>query len=50
MSNLDQILLVKIATYIGFCVYRRSYLIWSPVIVVPQYSAGARQATIPALL
>ena len=26
-------MLVKIAKYIGFCVYRRSYLLWSPVIV-----------------
>ena len=30
----DQILLVKIAKYIVFCVYRRSYLLWSPVIGV----------------
>ena len=27
-------MLLKIDTCIGFCVYRRSYLIWSPVIVV----------------
>ena len=26
-------MLVKIAKYTGFCVYRRPYLIWSPVIV-----------------
>ena len=26
------LLLVKIGNYIGFCVYRRSYLLWSPVI------------------
>ena len=26
-------MLVKIGEYIGFCVYRRSYLLWSPVIV-----------------
>ena len=26
-------MLIKIAIYIGFCAYRRSYLIWSPVIV-----------------
>ena len=26
--------MVKIAKYRGFCVYRRSYLIWSPVIGV----------------
>ena len=26
--------MVKIAKYIGFCVYRRSYLIWSPVILL----------------
>ena len=26
-------LLVKVVKYIGFCVYRRSYLLWSPVIV-----------------
>ena len=30
--NKDQILLVKIGKYIGFCVYRRSYLLWFPVI------------------
>ena len=29
----NQILLVKKAIYIGFCMQRRSYLIWSPVIV-----------------
>ena len=31
----DQILLVKIAIYVyqvGFCVYRRSYFMWPPVI------------------
>ena len=28
------LLIVKIAKYIGFCVYRRSYLIWSPVILI----------------
>ena len=27
-------MLVKIAKYLGFCVYRRSYLLWPPVIVV----------------
>ena len=32
-SKQDQILLVKKAEYIGFCVYRRSYLIWSRVLV-----------------
>ena len=32
----DQILLVKIGKYIGFCVYRRSYLLWSPVIAVKE--------------
>ena len=26
-------MLVKIGKYIGFCVYRRSYLLWSPVIL-----------------
>ena len=31
-SKYDQILSVKIAKYIGFCVYHRSYLLWSPVI------------------
>ena len=31
-SKQDQILLVKIGKYIGFCLYRRSYLLWSPVI------------------
>ena len=30
-------LLVKIAEYIGFCVYRRSYSIWSPVTVGLHY-------------
>ena len=30
-SKQDEILLVKIAKYIGFRLYRRSYLIWSPV-------------------
>ena len=25
-------LLAEIGKYIGFCVYRRSYLIWSPVV------------------
>ena len=33
-SKQDQILLVKIVKYIGFRVYRRSYLLWSPAIVV----------------
>ena len=28
----DHILFVKIGTCIVFCVYRRSYLLWSPVI------------------
>jgi len=32
-STWDQILLVKIGKCIGFCVYRRSYLLWSPIIV-----------------
>ena len=31
-SKLDQILFVKTTKYKGFCVYRRSYLLWSPVI------------------
>ena len=26
--------MVKIAKYKGFCVYRRSYLIWPPVILI----------------
>ena len=30
-SKWDQILLVKIHEYIGFCVHRRSYLLGSPV-------------------
>ena len=29
----NQIVLVKMEEYIGFCVHRRSYLLWSPVIV-----------------
>ena len=28
----DQILLAKVAKYIGFCLYRRSYSKWSPAI------------------
>ena len=32
-SKQDQMLLVKIDKYIGFSVYCRSYLLWSPVIV-----------------
>ena len=31
-SESDLILFVNVAKYIGFCVYRGSYLIWSPVI------------------
>ena len=31
-SKYDLILLVKLAKYTGFRVYRRSYLIWSPVL------------------
>ena len=27
-------MLVKIGKYIGFCVYRRSYLLWPPEVVV----------------
>ena len=40
--------LVKIGKHIGFCVYRRSYLLWSHVIVVPatvrafQFSVASR--------
>ena len=30
-SKWDQILLVRIHEYIGFCVHRRSYLLGSPV-------------------
>ena len=26
--------MVKIGKYIGFCVYRRSYLLWSPVVAL----------------
>ena len=32
---------VKKLKYIGFCVYRRSYLIWSPVMVVFLGAASA---------
>ena len=32
-SKEDRMLLVKIRKYIGVCVYRRSCLIWSPVLV-----------------
>ena len=32
-SKLNQILFLKIiGEYIGFCVYRRFYIIWSPVL------------------
>ena len=31
-SKQDHIWLVKIGKYVGFCMYRRSYLIWSPAI------------------
>ena len=51
-------MLVKIGKHIGFCVYRRSCLLWSPVIVpyssggpsiVPiEYSAGYPQYIVPA--
>ena len=37
-SKQDQMLLVKIAKYIGFCLYRRSYFLWSPVIVQLQFT------------
>ena len=33
-SKWNQILLVKIGKYVGFSVYRRSYLLWFPVIGV----------------
>ena len=32
-SKYDQILFVKVGRYIGFCVYRRSYLLWTSVLV-----------------
>ena len=32
-SKYDQILFLKIGKYIGFCMCRRSYLMWSPAIV-----------------
>ena len=34
-SKSDQILLPKLGKYIAFCVYRRSCLMWSTVIVLP---------------
>ena len=34
-SKQDQIFLVKIDEYIGFCVHRRSYLLGSSVIILP---------------
>ena len=34
-SKYDQKSLVKLSKYIGFCMYRRSYLLWSPVIEYP---------------
>ena len=33
-SKQDQISSVKIGKYIGFCVYRRSYLLWCPVMFI----------------
>ena len=33
-SKSDQILLVKLGKYLGFWVYRRSYLLWFPAIVI----------------
>ena len=33
-SKYDQILIVKIYKYTGFCVCRRFYLIWYPVIYI----------------
>ena len=34
-------MVVKIGTYIAFCMYRRSYLLWSPEIaVVPDNNTG----------
>ena len=34
VSRTKILLLVKIGTYMGFCVYRRSCLLWSPVILL----------------
>ena len=31
-SKQDQILLVKVGNHVGYCVYRRSYSLWSPVL------------------
>ena len=39
-------MLVKIGKYIGFCVYRRSYLLWSPVIATPWDVSSAIKAGI----
>ena len=39
-SEKDQILLVKIAKSIGFCVYRRFYLTWSPRNSMIRYTAA----------
>ena len=40
-SKWDPILLVKIVKYlsVGFCVYRRSFLIWSSVVVLAAFDA-----------
>ena len=48
-SKEDPILLVKIAKHIGFGVYRRSYLPWSPVIVKPESGHNLVEADIPTL-
>ena len=39
-SNQDQICLAKIVYYIVFCVYRGSYLLWSPVMPIMSYGGG----------
>ena len=35
--------MVKIRTYIGFCVYRRSYLVWPPAIITVAENFSCRE-------
>ena len=47
----DQILLAKIGKYIDFCVYRRSYLLWPPVLIAPNCDPSLSPVTgVPAYL
>ena len=42
-------MLVKIGKYIGFCLYRRSYLLWSPVIVECEINKEERDVLVEAM-